>query len=263
MVSSIRASPSFQAALLVLLISTSRQEVAEQDLKHEDLISPHAIERLTHEGEKINIDAHAVAILGVDPANRDRYVGIRTLTCNVSETQTITIDSDRINDDYCDCLDGSDEPGQCYELSMGVWKPYWMVWFCIYQALLLAREFRHCQSRSSSVETSEGARIKHLGQHRDLFLTNAYGFGLLPLISASFRMRAILNRADDFCPLRVCRAATRAPLVARSSPPRRSLPCRSASRQPIAPHASAPHARPPTPPAARAAASRRGWRRRG
>ena len=45
------------------------------------------------------------AILGVDPVDIPRYSG-KSFVCG-----KLTISSDKINDDFCDCPDGSDEPG--------------------------------------------------------------------------------------------------------------------------------------------------------
>ena len=48
---------------------------------------------------------------GIDPASIEEFSKGRPFTCNISESVTITLNHDKINDDYCDCLDGRDEPG--------------------------------------------------------------------------------------------------------------------------------------------------------
>eukprot|EP00291_Cryptomonas_curvata_P020903 CAMPEP_0172169868 /NCGR_PEP_ID=MMETSP1050-20130122/10949_1 /TAXON_ID=233186 /ORGANISM="Cryptomonas curvata, Strain CCAP979/52" /LENGTH=231 /DNA_ID=CAMNT_0012840983 /DNA_START=109 /DNA_END=801 /DNA_ORIENTATION=+ len=53
----------------------------------------------------------SLKILGVDPTQLNKYLAGNQFQCNVSETETIFIDRKKINDDYCDCIDGSDEPG--------------------------------------------------------------------------------------------------------------------------------------------------------
>lgn len=45
---------------------------------------------------------------GVDPADAAAYTLRATFTCDGGAT---VIDASRINDEYCDCRDGRDEPG--------------------------------------------------------------------------------------------------------------------------------------------------------
>ena len=56
--------------------------------------------------DKIPIAQPLTTLTGVNPKEIDRYSS-DTFTCDGNKV--ISIKS--INDDYCDCLDGSDEPG--------------------------------------------------------------------------------------------------------------------------------------------------------
>jgi len=49
------------------------------------------------------------AVLGVPSSKQELYEG-DTFSCDSSSKQ---IPNSRVNDDYCDCKDGSDEPGTC------------------------------------------------------------------------------------------------------------------------------------------------------
>ena len=50
----------------------------------------------------------AAPIRGLDPALSSHYTSGATFTC-LDGTETLS--SAAINDDFCDCVDGSDEPG--------------------------------------------------------------------------------------------------------------------------------------------------------
>ena len=52
----------------------------------------------------------ASAIRGVPPASASRYDASRDFTCDGN--RRIAFSS--VNDDYCDCSDGTDEPGVSY-----------------------------------------------------------------------------------------------------------------------------------------------------
>eukprot|EP00906_Rhabdomonas_costata_P025214 RCo036109 len=58
-----------------------------------------------------------LAIHGVAPSERSRYTG-STFTC---ADGSVKIPLSQVNDDYCDCLDGSDEPGTAACGSGGFW----------------------------------------------------------------------------------------------------------------------------------------------
>ena len=51
--------------------------------------------------------AHRGVPLGVDPKNAARFQG-ETFVCDGG---AVSLDFSRVNDDYCDCADGADEPG--------------------------------------------------------------------------------------------------------------------------------------------------------
>ena len=51
--------------------------------------------------------AHRGVPLGVDPASAARFQG-ETFVCDGG---AVSLDFSRVNDDYCDCADGADEPG--------------------------------------------------------------------------------------------------------------------------------------------------------
>ena len=69
--------------------------------------------RLTSEEQdpKPNTFIGASHVRGVDSADQDTYSGQVPFICNISEFEATILDPARINDDYCDCLDGRDEPG--------------------------------------------------------------------------------------------------------------------------------------------------------
>lgn len=56
--------------------------------------------------------SHASALRGVDPASTHLYaISATHFKCLDGSA---TIPAKQINDDYCDCPDGSDEPGTCF-----------------------------------------------------------------------------------------------------------------------------------------------------
>ena len=54
--------------------------------------------------------AHAASIRGLDPALIAQYSGEGGVFKCLDGSKTIPFN--RVNDDYCDCADGSDEPGE-------------------------------------------------------------------------------------------------------------------------------------------------------
>lgn len=55
------------------------------------------------------LTVHSAALRGVDPASAHLYtISAKHFKCLDGSA---TILSSRVNDDYCDCPDGSDEPG--------------------------------------------------------------------------------------------------------------------------------------------------------
>lgn len=55
--------------------------------------------------------AFSDSVLGVAPENQDKYVPDKDGNWRCLNNPEIIISFDKINDDYCDCPDGSDEPG--------------------------------------------------------------------------------------------------------------------------------------------------------
>jgi protein kinase C substrate 80K-H len=59
----------------------------------------------------VHADDEVVRVVrGVAPSLATKYAGQDAFTC-LDATRTIPIG--QVNDDYCDCADGSDEPGAC------------------------------------------------------------------------------------------------------------------------------------------------------
>ena len=64
----------------------------------------------------LNIVSRAVAVelpRGVSPADASLYVPLKGKFHCLDGLRTVAFS--RVNDDYCDCYDGSDEPGECGE----------------------------------------------------------------------------------------------------------------------------------------------------
>ena len=59
------------------------------------------------------LGANAASIRGLNPALADKYSGEGGKFACLDGSKTIPFD--RVNDDYCDCPDGSDEPGTLIE----------------------------------------------------------------------------------------------------------------------------------------------------
>ncbi|OWB86368.1 hypothetical protein B5S33_g5056 [[Candida] boidinii] len=53
----------------------------------------------------------SVSVVGVAPDNQDKYVPDKNGNWRCLNNPEIIISFDKVNDDYCDCPDGSDEPG--------------------------------------------------------------------------------------------------------------------------------------------------------
>jgi hypothetical protein len=50
-------------------------------------------------------------VFGASPKDLPQYLGDKGILCNISDSRSIVLPFERVNDDYCDCQDGRDEPG--------------------------------------------------------------------------------------------------------------------------------------------------------
>ncbi len=64
---------------------------------------------------------NACALRGVDPASIHLYANLGAKKHFTCLDGSATIPVGNINDDYCDCLDGSDEPGIWGGYTTSVW----------------------------------------------------------------------------------------------------------------------------------------------
>ena len=92
----------------------------------------------------------AASVRGVQPSLASQYsTNAATFRC-LDGSKSLKLD--RVNDDYCDCVDGSDEPGLHQGVGCWMWLPT-----CAFTAL-----FMQAHPRAATVNSIVATRVTNL-----------------------------------------------------------------------------------------------------
>eukprot|EP01102_Stenamoeba_stenopodia_P009216 TRINITY_DN2714_c0_g1_i4.p1 TRINITY_DN2714_c0_g1~~TRINITY_DN2714_c0_g1_i4.p1 ORF type:complete len:194 (+),score=23.75 TRINITY_DN2714_c0_g1_i4:57-584(+) len=102
-----RYDPLNEANKWISVLRTNRNIKPQLDIKQQE----HKVAlNLVVPPIKPSIDPNTLRLKGVHPSEHNKYLRDE-FECFNARREAITISKDRINDDYCDCADGTDEPG--------------------------------------------------------------------------------------------------------------------------------------------------------